>query len=299
MPHSLIKFSIIRWFYRSYYKLTKGKRFSHNKNLYPFIKCNRTSLNQLDDIYFEGKPINKKVNSLLKENNKPLVIFATGPSVKEISSDFFDSNKFDFIGVNGANEVNIQNLFKYYTIIDPRFIKNRFDIVKDILSDIKVNLFITPQCLFEVLIKISIDEIKCSLFIIENVLLKTYQPKSNLQDINKEWLVKSKNVAFSTHLEEGFFDGGTVAYTALQIALYLDYKEIYFVGLDMNNFDVPRFYEASNNVQISYLLCDYERIINSFELAAKLAKQNKVNIYNLSRNSAINSFEKKEIAELD
>ncbi|MDE9448826.1 sugar glycosyltransferase, partial [Xenorhabdus bovienii] len=80
----------------------------------------------------------------------------------------------------------------------------------------------------------------------------------------------------------------TVAYVALQLAFFLNYKEIYFAGLDMNNFDKPRFYESSGdslNTELDGNLNNV--IIPCFDLSEELAKQNGIMIYNLSIHSAI------------
>ena len=73
---------------------------------------------------------------------------------------------------------------------------------------------------------------------------------------------------FSTHMYDTVFDYYTVAYTALQIMSGLNYQHIYIAGVDMNNFDLPRFYETLDVKQPTLLNQHTQSIIAAFETAA-------------------------------
>lgn len=56
---------------------------------------------------------------------------------------------------------------------------------------------------------------------------------------------KSKNIGFSKDITDGYFCARTIAYVALQLAYYLGFKRVFFVGLDLNS-EVGRFYDKKD-----------------------------------------------------
>ncbi|MBD2785754.1 lipopolysaccharide biosynthesis protein [Xenorhabdus sp. DI] len=263
----------------------------HNMNFWPHICISRNIKGKIESVFFNKRKID--IADFEFSFGKPLIIIASGPSVLDIDIGFFNSEKFDILGVNGAYKLSKSVNFKYHVIIDRTFIANRFDIVLDILNSSSLTLLTTMDCLNEILIKDCLVVIKCKLVIIEHIDQPVYKKKKELSDIVSDELIVDKNIAFSFNLNKGFYDGNTVAYAALQIAFFLNYKEIYFAGLDMNNFNKPRFYENSGDTLSTELDENVKNIIiPCFNLSEELAKKNRIMIYNLSISSAINSFMK-------
>ncbi|AOM42911.1 hypothetical protein A9255_14970 [Xenorhabdus hominickii] len=280
------------------YKITKtlyrnicNHEMKHNMNFWPHIKITRNENGKIDSVFFNKRHID--IEDFEFSLDKPLIIIASGPSVLDIDPVFFDSKLFDILGVNGAYKLSGFIKFKYHVIIDRTFIINRFAIVLDILNDNSLTLLTTMDCLNEILIENSSVLINCKMVIIEHIDQPVYKKKKKLFDIKSKELIIKNNFAFSLNLNKGFYDGCTVAYTALQIAFFLNYKEIYFAGLDMNNFDKPRFYESQDDTLSTELDSNLnDIIIPCFELSQYLAKKNGIMVYNLSICSAINSFKK-------
>lgn len=269
----------------------------HNMNFWPHIKISRNINGKINLVSFNKKNIS--INEFPKKSEKPLIIIASGPSVSTIKTDFFDDTKFDIMGVNGSYELSPKVKFKYHVIIDRTFILNRKNIVLNILKDNELILFTTMDCLNDILIDYGYLELKCKVIIIENIDQPVYKEEKELSEIKSDEIIIQNGVAFSLNLNLGFYNGTTVAYSALQIALFLDYKKIYFAGLDMNNFSKPRFYETQNDkldTKLNNNLHDF--IIPCFNLAHEIAISKGVEIYNLSKNSAINSFEKLDYREI-
>ncbi len=284
-----LKHSITKTIYRN----TCGKKMKHNMNFWPHICISRNINGKIETVFFNKRKID--IANFELSSGKPLIIIASGPSVLDIDIDFFDSEKFDILGVNGAYKLSKSVNFKYHVIIDRTFIVNRFDIVLDILNNNSLTLITTMDCLNEILIKDCLVVIKCNIVIIEHIDQPVYKKKKELSDIVSNELVVDKNIAFSFNLNKGFYDGNTVAYAALQIAFFLNYKEIYFAGLDMCNFNKPRFYENSEDILSTELDKSLKNIIiPCFNLSEELAKKNGIIIYNLSMFSTINSFKKIE-----
>ncbi|KLU14234.1 MULTISPECIES: hypothetical protein [Xenorhabdus] len=283
----VFKYKISKTIYRN----ICNNKMKHNMSFWPHIKISRNINGKIDAVFFKKKQID--IADFEFSSGKPLIIIASGPSVIDINVDFFNSEKFDILGVNGSYKLYSSVNFKYHMIIDITFVINRSDIVFDILNDDSLTLLTTMDCLNEILTKHYSVVIKCKILIIEHVEQPVYEKKKELFNIKDDELVIRENIAFSLNLNKGFFDGSTVAYAALQMAFFLNYKKIYFAGLDMNNFDKPRFYENPEDILSTDLDKNFKNImVPCFELSYELAKRHGVMIYNLSRYSAINSFKK-------
>jgi hypothetical protein len=84
-------------------------------------------------------------------------------------------------------------------------------------------------------------------------------------------------------------------YWAFQIIAFLGFKQLFIAGLDMNNFNLPRFYETHENKLPTFLPEKVDDlIIPAFSHAGERMKMRKMVIRNFSLNSAIDTgiFEK-------
>lgn len=93
---------------------------------------------------------------------------------------------------------------------------------------------------------------------------------------------KIKTIGFSKDITYGQYGSATVAFTALQLAITLKFKNIYFSGLDMKG-KCQRFYKEEKP-QPTSLIKDFDLILESFTF---LMKNHQGNIYNLSQETAI------------
>jgi hypothetical protein len=102
------------------------------------------------------------------------------------------------------------------------------------------------------------------------------------------WSKRSRSIAFSKDLAQGFFDARTVAYVALQLAYHLGFEEVLLVGVDLDQ-SVSRFYENGQG-QCSPCGLDQHwdsRILPSLTLMAKEVVNEHFHVYNLSSISRI------------
>jgi hypothetical protein len=70
-------------------------------------------------------------------------------------------------------------------------------------------------------------------------------------------LVISDNACLSKNLKLGHFGCGTVAYAGIQLGFLRRSKQVYLVGVDMTNFDLPRFNENASDAAWSGLAQSY------------------------------------------
>lgn len=274
------------------YKYSHSSILRHNRNFWSFYKINRDESGVLNKVYF--------LNTLVADNtilekpiNKTAMLVATGPSVKDLDPECFNQKDIDYIGVNGAVSLGIH--FKYYILIDKNFITNRFDIVSQVLLNENCTLFTTPVCLNIMLNKMNFKKYKCQIKVIETVTedkVKGLFQEATFADTTLNHYYFKNHYGFSTNIFHSIYDYFTVAYVALQIIYALGYKTINIAGLDMNNFEKPRFYEDGQNKQPTMLDHYSEIIFDAFDVAAEFFDKHNVEVFNLSKNSAIESFKK-------
>jgi KDO transferase-3 len=85
------------------------------------------------------------------------------------------------------------------------------------------------------------------------------------------------------------FTGQTIAFSALQVAVWLGYTRIFILGMDLGGTgDGARFYESGEKAAPMRLGRDYESYIQpAFEVAGKLRSALGIQIYNLSPDSRL------------
>lgn len=291
--------SLSKWFCKTLYRTTHSQQYHHNKNLWPFFKVVRNESGGIDTVYFKNKQINTAVIDK-QQRKKPLLIMATGPSINHIDIRFFNES-FDYFGVNGAFSMEHID-FKWYTITDRNFILFRLPLVKALVARDDLTIFCPYTTLETIFSNIEWRNIRCRFKIFEAIsgahVYKFLGAKENLiiNDEHFHWLA---GAGFSDNIDHGVFDYGTVVYPALQIGCALGYREIYIAGLDMNNFEQPRFYETAENKLGTRLDRDFEQIRHSFYAAQSYCELNNIRVVNLSPESAIDAFPKLSWMETD
>lgn len=298
----------MRSFFKQLYRYTHSRGLRHNENLWPHFSIKRAPEGHISQLFWKKREINiKPLDSALKAATTDVTIVATGPSVRD--TDFTLLSNTTFIGVNGAYELRKAISFSFYIIVDRDFIKNRFDIIEKIINDTQLTLLITLHCLNDLLLKKSSRDIRCGLTIIEDVSYKIYQEKVNPEDYTTVYgkypefdiYPASPQTGFSWDIRKGIFDAGTVAYWALQVAVWLGATRIFLTGVDMNNFSLPRFYENENDKQPSFLQLNFEKLIKPAFCEASEGLQKKgITVYNLSMESGLSDsiFKKARLNEL-
>lgn len=290
------------WFLKTLYRLFRSKKYHHNKNIWYLFDVSRNKNNETTEITYKNKSLKINMFPASSKTHKKLIIVTTGPSVNEVPTDFFDQEQYDFLGVNGA--ISLPEIkFQFYCIIDQSFVNKRIDLVRKIVSDDEITLFCNYLSLYEILKLIDFSDINCSFKILDLITGGIgYLFMDEKKVINEDYISDNhywfNGYGFSSNINEFVFDYGTVAYPALQIGYSLGYEKLYFVGLDMNNFDKPRFYENRSNMLPTSLDHHFITIQNAFNSASHFLAEAGVNVINLSPNSAITSFQKENINAL-
>lgn len=285
---------IIIEFNKFSYKITHSRSYHHNRKRWPYVKIKRNETGEITEFIYRKEKIKiKPISSFKNKFTGEVLLIATGPSIKEINF----KNKIDIpvFGVNGAYTLKQFLNFNFYVITDEHFFEHRPNIMIDVISNPNITLFIILDVITQIIDCCGKDKIKCSIVIIENYCSKIYQPQLKIEQINKSifdsqtnFLSSNKsNIAFTIDISNGIFAEKTVVYWTLQIIAFLNFNKIYIAGLDMNDFDKPRFYETESDKIHTQLKEDFDGIISAFELVNEVFKLKNIEIVNLSANSAI------------
>lgn len=278
------------------YRYTHKRNMRHNENLWPFIKLSRSKAGEISDLQYKNQKIKLTTLSTLHHRfDGEVLIAATGPSIKNIDFTQLPSSVIT-AGVNGAWHINNQLNFSLYFVVDMTFIDRQTALLKRITGCKNVILFTTVMGIVKLINRFTYGNIQCEICIIEDICYETYKPSIKQTELHLA-LAETPGIVFSdTHpdtafscdVRHGVVDAGTVMYWALQVVYFLGFKKIYIAGLDMNNFNQPRFYESSNTMLPSFLEDKVHNIVMpAMALASNVFKKNNITVVNLSPQSAI------------
>lgn len=113
--------------------------------------------------------------------------------------------------------------------------------------------------------------------------------------LNKTKIYPSK---FSDKCNVVVYDGSTVAYSVLQLAVFMGFKTIYLLGTDCDySGPVKRFADYEVTVAANEQLNSW-RMIQAYKTARKYAEKHDVKIINVSRGGKLEVFERKTLEEV-
>ena len=115
----------------------------------------------------------------------------------------------------------------------------------------------------------------------------------------------------STNPFSGFYWGSTVIYSMIQMAIYMGIKEIYLIGIDFS-FDIPKNFSINSanrkdlisEGELNHFHKDYRKVdekwnlpnleiqLKAFEKAKNYCKKHNIKIYNASKISKLEIFDK-------
>ena len=97
---------------------------------------------------------------------------------------------------------------------------------------------------------------------------------------------------FSHDLTAGIYSGYTVSYFGLQVAVYMGFKEIFYLGLDLKNQGEKTHFFGHDFHSRTHDQSEYPRMRKAFEQSAAMLEQRGVKVYNCSPDSTLTCFEK-------
>ncbi|MFT4579760.1 MAG: hypothetical protein ACI9UO_002607 [Nitrospinales bacterium] len=102
---------------------------------------------------------------------------------------------------------------------------------------------------------------------------------------------------FSWNLEEGIYSGYTISYFALQLAVYMGFKKIFFLGLDLKH-DGPKTHFFGQDPQtINHENTEFPRMMTMLQQGANVLADTGIEVYNCSPISTFNAFPRMDFGD--
>jgi len=110
--------------------------------------------------------------------------------------------------------------------------------------------------------------------------------------LNHYWWHKKYNTKFSNNAFAVIYDGYTITYSLIQIAVYMGFKEIYLLGADCNySTDMNHHFKNYNYFDPSFSVAG-DKMIQAFKVAKSYADLNDIKIFNATRGGKLEVFER-------
>ena len=207
--------------------------------------------------------------------NKRCFIIGTGPSLKMEDLDtLYDNNEICFSMNNIFHSFNKTNWKpQYYVVTDYEFIKDG-----QVLSNVLEPLKFISDC--------------CQPFWDKN------QDDSILRFHTQYEMFQGKKPKFSSNFAQKSYLGATVAFTCIQLAVYMGCSEIYLLGIDCNylkNSSVNYFYNQDTEDSFDHGT-DY--MVMAYQSAKEYADMHGIDILNATRGGALEVFKRVDFDSL-
>lgn len=228
------------------------------------------------DFYIFKKSL-KRLATINTKKSDSILILGTGPSLKSLNQDIL--RQVDTLSVNG-----------YASLVkDHRWFETDFYMVQDVevYQRLKssIDSFEKSNIFFSSLLKFS--------GIASNKLIKNgFCYRHHM--LNHAYVDEYKNLNYKLSKMEGclLYDGYTVIYSSIQIAIAMGYKNIYLLGVDAN---YSKDINQRNIINIGKVDPTFasagERIIKGIKFLVKNYPE--IKIYNCSESGSLNFLEYK------
>lgn len=224
------------------------------------------------------------------------IIVATGPSARQVDWQLIDKS-VTLVGVNGAPLVVPESHpLDFFLASDPDFFKHR-------MAAVKVAIEAGSQCYFTfpgfARISQECPELLSSdrLNLIELVSAVYGKARSTNQSLARTGrqlpylfpdtpVHDMTRVGWSNHPDAGLFSAKTVVFLAIQMAVWMGFKKIGIVGMDLSESGERAYQEE--DARPSTVFNDRERYIDPvLRLAAEVCRGRQVTLVNLSPCSSL------------
>lgn len=109
---------------------------------------------------------------------------------------------------------------------------------------------------------------------------------------------KKVKTCFTDNIVANVYDGYSIAYSMLQLAVYMGFSEIYLLGADCNySKDGAQHFKDYGFQDPNYLTVG-EKMIYGYQVACEFAKKNNIKIYNATRGGKLEVFKRVNLEEV-
>ncbi len=97
---------------------------------------------------------------------------------------------------------------------------------------------------------------------------------------------------FSFDLSEGIYSGYTVSYYALQVAVYMGFERIYYLGLDLKHSDSMTHFFGTDHVSKNHENTEFPKMRRMLAYGAEVLGGTDVRVFNCSPDTSVTCFER-------
>ena len=272
-------------------RLFLGSARAHFQDAFPGLRIVRATASAEGAIRYRGTRVGtlSSADVLRSRTGDSLYIIGSGPSIAQ--NDLSRLPPRSAILLNGAISLADGPIAVPFAVAveDERFIWRHFDLLKRTVRE-------ETPCLFSVEVLRAICELEPGFLAERTIVLiddirKPYGSRRRRFDAIQSFdFVRrdaTSNAGLSFDPDRGLFRGGSVAISALQVALYCAPTTIGFFGIDISNADQPRFYETGGDSAASGIAQAEARIVAHFVLAKTVAAERGIDLINFSAVSAL------------
>lgn len=279
-----------RYAIRLYVNVSGGWRWSHRQDWWPGLRLELSGIGTSGSLVYKDRLIGQVLPwDALAFSSQELTIIGSGPSVA--SQDFSSLLPGTTILLNGAIHLLDGKLGAPMAVVveDERFVWRHF-------ADMRRLIAPQTQCLFSTSVIRAICEIDPTWLESQRIfhidfLQKPYdrarRSQTELEQLDFLKWSPSKDCAVSLAPAQGVFSGGSVAVTAMQLALYMNPSRIGLAGIDLSNAKAPRFYEGAGGSAKSRILQAQDRILAAFAVARSECASRRIALVNYSPVSSL------------
>ncbi|SEM61307.1 hypothetical protein SAMN04488003_102109 [Loktanella fryxellensis] len=247
--------------------LLAGPSRAHRQDLWPYLAIARDS----GEVRWRGKPLLTLVppSALMPQQAGQLAIVGSGPSLAAQHPERLPPRTA--ILVNGAASLSDQVSPLAVAVEDERFVFRHIAMLARLPSTLPWML--SPAALRAVAERDPNLLRRRAVALIDNLAKPVNAPRRRLDDrVLDGVLCRDGQAALSRDPDRGVVIVGTVAFSALQIALAARPHHILLAGIDLTNAATPRFYETAGDTASSGIIAGLDRILAGFALARDVAR---------------------------
>ncbi len=225
-----------------------------------------------------------------RDSGRRCFIVATGPSLTLADINELHENGEYTIGMNGIYKIFDKTVWRpdVYVSLDPYVEKK----VRDD-KDFKPGEFSKDISLLNALF------IKPGMY--EDVYLLHTCPKNNWFKVSDMEYDHAKNAKYNPDIVSGVFGKYVITNTAIEIAVFLGFKEIYLIGVD-NNYSgkSSHFYEKNqkNEEEDMAARALIHAATECYEFMERETKKHGIHVYNATRGGSLEAFDRVDFDSL-
>lgn len=268
-------------------RLLFGSARAHFQDRFPGLRIDGGATGA---VFYRNAQIARLLSvDILGEGQSELFIVGSGPSVSH--GDFASVPPDRAILLNGALHLMGREIARPLAVAieDERFVWRHYDLMCERISPGTI-------CLFSVQVLRALCEHDPAwladkrIVLIDNIAKPYGVARRKLAELAALDFVAGDDAgdaALSLRPQEGVFQGGSVAISALQFAMACKPGLIGLFGIDIANADTPRFYEQKGGAAFSGIASAEARILRYFDLGRRVCADRGIRLECYSPTSAL------------